>query len=181
MKKLICFLALCAALVLPAKAAAPENSFILSAEADGKVIIAPEYVSYSEGQTVGEALANSGHDFYGLKEGWIYEIDGIAGEFTRSDETGNYSLDNQASNVKYFRFSEETESAAEAWLQPLMTAMADYLTEEADIRKAAEAFQHTFSNGLHIRALLRAAFVQVKFDLFGLRQAFKAAEQHPAQ
>lgn len=139
MKKLICFLALCAALVLPAKAAEAENSFILSAEADGKVIIAPEYVSYSEGQTVGEALANSGHDFYALEEGWIYEIDGIAGEFTRSDETGNYSLDNQASNVKYFRFSEESESAAEAWLQPLMTAMADYLTEEADVRKAAEA------------------------------------------
>jgi len=139
MKKLICFLALCAALVLPAKAAAPENAFILSAEADGKVIIAPEYVSYTEGQSVKEALLASGHDFFGLEDGWIYEIDGVAGEFTRSDETGNYSLENSAANVKYFRFSEETESAAEAWLQPLMTAMADYLTEEADVRKAAGA------------------------------------------
>lgn len=118
--------------------AAADNAFVLVAEADGKLIIAPEYVNYTEEDTIASALEKSGHSFAGLIEGWIYEIDGVSGEFKRSDETGNYDLSKPASEIKYFRFSEEPDSMPSEGLQKLMTAMADYLQEAADVQNAAK-------------------------------------------
>ena len=52
-------------LVTPVRAAESENRFVLVAEAGGKLVIAPEYVSYAEGSTIKDALVNSGHSFTG--------------------------------------------------------------------------------------------------------------------
>lgn len=135
-------LLICLALVIglfPATALAAGNGkFVLVVEAGGKLVIAPVYVSYTAGQTVQEALAASGHSFTGLADGMVSAIDGVVGNFTRSDQSGDYALDKSAAQVTHFRFSEETSSTPSAGLMALMTAMADYGQKEADVRAAAK-------------------------------------------
>ena len=124
--------------------AAQENRFILVAEADANneheamLIIEPEYISYTEGQTVKEALMESDHEFTGMEDGWITAIDGIVGNFKRSDENGGFDLEAPASEMQFYRFSEEENSRPSVGLQQLMTAMADYKEKDADVRAAAE-------------------------------------------
>ena len=135
---------LVAAGLLPATAMAEENAagkFILVAEAGGKLVIAPEYISYTTGQTVGEALEASGHTFIGLDVGQVTAIDGVTGNYTRSDQNGGYDLTTAASSVTHYCFSERSSSQSKPTegLKQLMTAMADYLTKEEDVRQAAKA------------------------------------------
>ena len=124
-----------------ATAAEPAGKFILVVEASGELVIAPEYITYTEGQSIGEALQNSGHTFTGLDQGgMITAIDDVTGNFTRSDQNGNYDLSMPASSVTHFCFSERSssESKPSEGLLQLMTAMADYLEKSEDTRKAAE-------------------------------------------
>ena len=145
-KRLLCLL-LCLVILfgmMPAGArAAAENAFVLVAEAGGKLVIAPEYVTYTDGQTIQEALAASGHEFTGLADWAVTAIDGVVGNFTRSDEDGDYALDKLASEVDYFRFSEDANSQPSEGLQKLMTAMADYLLKDADVQSAAKTAYDT--------------------------------------
>lgn len=134
-------LLLCLTLVIalfPATAlAAGDGKFVLVVEAGGKLVIAPEYVQYRAGQTVQEALAASGHSFTGLAEGMISAVDGVVGNFTRSDQSGDYDLGKSAAQVTHFRLSEESSSAPSDGLMALMTAMADYGQKEKDVQAAA--------------------------------------------
>ena len=130
--------------LLPAAVQAEETAagkFILVAEAGGKLVIAPEYITYTTGQTVGEALESSGHTFTGLDVGQVTAIDGVTGNYTRSDQNGGYDLTAQASSVTHYCFSERSssESKPTEGMKQLMTAMADYLTKEEDVRQAAKA------------------------------------------
>ena len=97
---LLCVLLLAG--LMPAAAFAAEGGqFILAAEAGGSLVIVPEYVAYTEGQTVRDALKASGHDFTGLDDGVVTAIDGVVGNFTRSDEDGSYDLERPASEVEF--------------------------------------------------------------------------------
>ena len=131
-----------------AQAAAPDNRFVLVAEAGGRLVIAPEYVSYETGLNIGQALSAADHTFDGLADGQVYAIDGVVGSFTRSDQTGSYDLAKPASEVTHYRFSENigTSQPSEGLMQ-LMTAMADYLLEDADVQKAAKAAYDTACAG----------------------------------
>ena len=143
--RLLCLMLVCLLVVgfLPSKAQAAEPSgvFVLTVEAGGKLVVAPEYITYTEGQTLGEALENSGHTFTGLEQGQVTAIDGVTGNYTRSDQNGGYDLSVPASSVTHFCFSERSssESQPSEGLLLLMTAMADYLEKEEDVRKAAKA------------------------------------------
>ena len=130
-------------LCLVGSAFAAENAFVLVAEAGGKLIVGPEYVSYTQGQSIAQALTASGHTFTGLDIGMISAIDGVTGNFTRSDEKGGYDLSADAASIGYFRFSEDTDSTPSSGLQKLMTAMADYRLKDADVRLAAKAAYDT--------------------------------------
>lgn len=142
--RLLCLLLSCLLMVgfLPsrAQAAEPAGVFVLTVEAGGKLVVAPEYITYTEGQTLGEALQNSGHTFTGLEQGQVTAIDGVTGNYTRSDQNGGYDLSVPASSVTHFCFSERpsSESQPSEGLLLLMTAMADYLEKEEDVRKAAK-------------------------------------------
>ena len=122
-------------------AAEPAGKFVLVVEAGGKLVVAPEYIPYAEGQTLGEALENSSHTFTGMDQGQITAIDGVSGNFTRSDQNGGYDLSVPAASVTHFCFSERSssESKPSDGLLQLMTAMADYLEKEDDVRNAAKA------------------------------------------
>ena len=134
--------------LLPITAQAKETAagkFILTAEAGGKLVIAPEYVTYAEGQTIGEALGASGHTFTGLDVGQVTAIDGVTGNYTRSDQNGGYDLTTPASSVTHYSFSERpsSESKPNEGAKLLMTAMAEYLTKEDDVRQAAKSAYRT--------------------------------------
>lgn len=139
-KRLACLLLSALLLIgcLPVTALAAENGFILVAEAGGKLVIAPEYVSYTAGQTAAQALSASGHTFTGLDTGMISAIDGVTGNYTRSDENGNYDLSVSASSIGYLRFSEDTSSKPGDGLKQLMRAMADYKKKDSDVQAAAK-------------------------------------------
>lgn len=129
----------------PAQAVETENRFVLSAEANGKLVIAPEYVKTQPGQTIAQALQSSGHSFTGLEQGWITAIDGVAAEYTRSDEAGGYDLNAQASTIGFFRFSDGSDSTPGENLRQLMTAMADYSAKSKDVQLAAkESYDNAF-------------------------------------
>ena len=119
--------------------AAETKEFILVVEAEGRLVVLPEYISYTEGQTIKAALAESNHTFEGMDTGLITAIDGITGNFRISDENGNYDLSRPASSIGYLRFSEEENSKQNAGLFKLMKAMADYSLEESDVKTAAKA------------------------------------------
>ena len=134
-------------LVTPVRAAESENRFVLVAEAGGKLVISPEYVSYAEGSTIKEALGNSGHSFTGLDMGIVTAIDDVSGSFTRSEQTGSYDLTIPASAVTHYRFSETVSgSQPSEGLMLLMTAMADYLEKAEDVRNAAkDAYKRAYN------------------------------------
>lgn len=112
--------------------------FYLTATAADRVIIAPERVNYAAGQTIAQALLASGHTFDGLEDGSVYRINGVAGEFQRSDETGDYSLTKLASDISFFCFTEGEIAKPSAARRALIRTMADYLCKEADVRAYAK-------------------------------------------
>ena len=138
-KRLVCVLLSVLLLIgcIPATVFAAEGAFILVVEAGGKLVVAPEYISYTSGQTIAEALSASAHTFTGLDTGMVSAIDGVTGNFTRSDENGGYDLSAGASSIGYFRFSEDESSKPSDGLKQLMRAMADYRQKGPDVQAAA--------------------------------------------
>lgn len=116
----------------------PASFFYLTATAADRVIIAPERVSYTAGQTIMQALLASGHTFDGIEDGNVYQIDGVAGEFLRGDEAGEYSLTKLASDISFFCFTEGEIAKPSAARRALIRTMADYLCKEADVRAYAK-------------------------------------------
>ena len=110
--RLLCLLLSCLLVIgiLPsqAQAAEPAGVFVLTVEAGGKLVVAPEYITYTEDQNLGEALESSGHTFTGLEQGLVTAIDGVTGNYTRSDQNGGYDLSVPASSVTHFCFSERS-------------------------------------------------------------------------
>ena len=116
----------------------PAGFFYLTAAAADRVIIAPERVAYTAGQTILQALLASGHTFDGIEDENVYQIDGVAGGFQRSDEAGEYSLTKLASAISFFCFTEGETAKPSTARQTLIRTMADYLCKEADVRAYAK-------------------------------------------
>ena len=125
--------------IIPGAALAADEGgwFYFSASTGRQTIAPPEKISYQAGDTIKQALISSGHTFAGIEDGWVNAIDGVNGNFVRTDENGGYDMERPASEVKYFCFSEQ-ESFLSAGRMALIAAMADYLGEEADVRAAVK-------------------------------------------
>ena len=97
-KKVLSFLMVLTMLLgmLPGVSALQENRFVLVVESGGELVIAPEYVSYADGDTIRQALLKTSHEFVGLEDDWIMEIDGVGGNYSRSDQNGGYDLNTPA-------------------------------------------------------------------------------------
>ena len=184
--RLFCLVLSCVLLagVLPtnARAVEPEGKFVLVVEAGGKLVVAPEYITYTEGQSLGEALESSAHTFTGMDQGQITAIDDVTGNFTRSDQNGGYDLSVPASSVTHFCFSERSssESKPNEGVLLLMTAMADYLEKEEDVRKAAKTEYDTakknfvgasFDDARMLAYHLNAAVLEYEKTLSGVKYA----------
>ena len=146
---LVLSIALLLSLAVPA-AAAEEKSFVLAAVNANSVIVEPERITYTAGQTVREALLASGHSFVGLEQGFIYEIDGVSANYTVFYDGNGFDLDVEASEIRALcigvtsRYSEE--------LLDLTVCMADFremgnVTAYPDAQEAYKAGLTAIRNG----------------------------------
>lgn len=120
-----------------------DNSFLLLAATNVKVIIAPERVAYRPGETVQEALlALQNHTFTGLDTGYISAIDGVSASYCRSDDKGGYDLYQRAENVRAFLFvtayDELDEDTASALYRLGHAMLAWQETEKPQMQKFAQ-------------------------------------------
>ena len=103
MKKRICTLLLSilvlAALVVTASAAG-QKSFATA----NSMVIEPERIPYTDGQTIKEALLASDHTFTQLEEqGYIGAVDDVAGNYVILYDGGGYSVNAPASSITAMR------------------------------------------------------------------------------
>lgn len=135
---------------LPMQALAAEDEagwFHLAADWNGELLIKPERVPYTAEQTIYEAICAAGHTL-APNAGNVTQIDGVAGNFIRGDETGadnSYDLTRKASEAKiqYFCFVDNSSGSRTATpsvtRQALIAVMAEYARKDADVQAAAKA------------------------------------------
>lgn len=122
--------------------------FYFSAETANKLLIAPMRIAFTDGQTIRQALNASKYSFTtnGSNQ-FITAIEGVNGNYTYGSTPDGVSIDSAANTVTHFRFSEASNSTPSSGLQTLMQVMADYLTEDADVRNAAADEYQSAVNG----------------------------------
>ena len=82
MKRRVFSLLVALAMVLatvPVQAAG--GSFTLAVVTQDQVVVEPEAVAYTAGQTLGQALLASNHTFTGLEQGFVQAVDGVAASY----------------------------------------------------------------------------------------------------
>ena len=143
---------------LPARAE-PAGSFALTVINDGAYIAEPQRITYEEGDTVRDALKNSGHSFEGIDEGFIHTIDGVVVSIGYFYDGNEYDLDVPASTIqKGMVFNSLTEGVyCEEYLD-LLVALADWgelPEEEAKFPAVKRAYQNAW-DGLPVARADRA-------------------------
>ena len=144
-KRLISWLlALATALtcLTPACAAAEGGTFCLTASTTGRTLIQPTMVSYTAGQTVLQALQQSGYEFE-LSGGFVTAICGQSGNYTVYYDGGAYALDAPASDVKTAIVFSEYTGAYDASQTRLAALMGRYRARTDNVQNykpAAEAY-----------------------------------------
>ncbi len=109
------------------------NSFLLFAAINGKVLIAPERVPYTEGQTVREALLalkdreENPHTFTIVSD-FVSAIDGVSASYLRSDDKGGHDLDQSADGIHAFMFLTAYDTLKEDTASALYRLAAAMLT-----------------------------------------------------
>lgn len=133
---------------IPTQAVNANNYFYFSAETANKLLIAPTRIAFTDGQTIRQALYASKYSFTtnGSNQ-FITAIEGVNGNYTYGSTPDGVSIDSAANTVTHFRFSEASNSTPSSGLQTLMQVMADYLTEDADVRNAAADEYQAAVNG----------------------------------
>lgn len=144
MKKRICTLLLSilmlAALVGTASAA-EQKSFVLTVATANSMVIEPERIPYTDGQTIKEALLASDHTFTQLEEqGYIGAVDDVAGNYVILYDGGGYSVDALASSITAMRIgvTKVREEHYDAMLS-LVRRMAEYRDMENHVQNYPDA------------------------------------------
>ena len=144
-KKIIAIL-LCVGLLLSltggVHAAGTGGSFVLAAVTANSIIIEPVSVSFTAGQTIREALMASDHTFEGIEQGFIYAIDGVAGNFIIFYDDGGYALDEPASSISAICFGVTSQYSSE--LLELIKDLAAFRVMDNHVQNyepAAEAYE----------------------------------------
>lgn len=178
MRKRIVSLLLAAVMLLGlssvAAAAQPEGeaagSFVFAAASPTSMAVEPERISYTQGQTIRQALASSSHTFDGIETGYIRAIDGVSGTFMIYDDVGEYDLDRPAASIQSIAFLGVELSTAQArTLSAMLLAMADYNLSENGVQNYPEA-QSAYEAA-------RRALFRTDLDYDALAEALRAAMQ----
>lgn len=145
MKRRICLLLTCllllAALAVTASAEETQGSFVLTVSTANSMVIEPERIPYTSGQTIKEALLASGHTFAQLEEqNYIGAVDDVAGNYVILYDGGGYDVNAQASSITAMRIgvTNVTEENYGAMLS-LVRRMAEYRYMENHVQNYPDA------------------------------------------
>ena len=145
MKRRVCVLLTCllllAVFTVTAAAAEPQNSFVLTVSTANNMVIEPERIPYTSGQTIKEALLASGHTFTQLAEqNYIGAVDNVAGNYVILYDGGGYDVNAQASSITAMRIGVTTVKE-ENWdsMLPLVKRMAEYRYMENHVQNYPDA------------------------------------------
>lgn len=153
----------------PARAAYSGRFAFFAVTHDG-VVSEPAYISYTEGQTVKQALSTSGHTFGGIETGFIHSVDGVTDNYSICYDGGQYDLTAPAETVTALWFTTNFEQAYDESLLLLVKEMASF-NEATDGRKNAPDCKAAYNNA-------RAGFLNATAgDAEGLYRALKEAEE----
>lgn len=175
-RKLSALLIFCAALLIGfggtvhAEEAAGTKTVYITASTKSEMIIEPTAVTGREDQTVKELLAESGHEFAGLEDGWIVSIDGVTGNYRRFFDGNAYQLDTKLKDVTVLCFTEAEDAYSENMLE-LIRYLGQYRAKE-DYEKLQkyEPAKQAYDNAL--KGLCRGAGSE---DAKGLQTALVQA------
>lgn len=150
-KKILVLIALCFALLCGVNIsyAADGGSFVISATSSDKVVIEPCRISWTDGQTIRDALKSSGHEFEGIDEDWITAIDGNADNYMRYYNNGEYGLDAPASSVNtalVFTTVEMNDSDSYRELARMLCDHSTLGTEIKNFPAVMNAYSKTMKN-----------------------------------
>ena len=145
MKRRVCVLLTCllllAVFTVTVAAAEPQNSFVLTVSTANNMVIEPERIPYTSGQTIKEALLASGHTFAQLEEqGFIGAVDDVAANYVILYDGGGYDVNAQASSIKAMRIGVTTVKE-ENWdsMLSLVKRMAEYRYMENHVQNYPDA------------------------------------------
>ena len=173
MKKKVLALLLCLTILMqlaPIAAAEKGGQFAFAAMTGSAVVIQPTYISYAPGQTVYEALQESGHRFEGTAGGFINVIDGVEGSYSRYADDGDYDMDRPAEDISGFVFvggSVELQNGEARAMCDMVAAMADFRLSDNGVKRYPEAKQ--------AYELANSALFSGKADHAGLAADLRAA------
>ena len=129
--------------VLAVETGTPDVSDVPTSSTSQQLLIRPTKVYYDEGDSIAQALLQSGYSFADLDEQYskfISKIQNVDGNFTYcGDFPEAVTLLEQASSIHYLYFSESTNAQMTSALQSLMQVAADYLDKPTDVQAAAKA------------------------------------------
>ena len=117
-----------------------ENYFYFSAETTETLVVSPQKIPYSDGQTIAEALETAGISLtFDSGSGFVSAIQGVESEYTYASVPAERSLADSAADVSYFAFyGADGDGEIGAGRQGLMRVLADCAGEEADVRAAVQ-------------------------------------------
>ena len=145
MKRRVCLLLTCllllTVLVVSAAAEETQGSFVLTVSTANSMVIEPERIPYTGGQTIKEALLASGHTFTQLEEqNYIGAVDDVAGNYVILYDGGGYDVNAQASSITAMRIGviNVTAENQNAMLS-LVRRMADYRYMENHVQNYPDA------------------------------------------
>ena len=162
-------------------AAGEDGAFLLLAANSVEVIIQPERIPYTAGQTIAQALASSTHRFTGMKEdgtGYISAIDGKEGLFRIMDEAGGYELNRPASAVQAVMIvaCRDAEGQAQA-IYSLACAMLTWQEASTQVQRYAQTEYQAAKKAL-VSGGDFAALATVLTDKIEDYQRYDGAEKH---
>lgn len=174
-KKILVLIALCFALLCGVNIsyAADGGSFVISATSSDKVVIEPCRISWTDGQTIRDALKSSGHEFEGIDEDWITAIDGEADNYNRYYDGGQYNLDAPASSVKTAMVFTVNEYSNTDGILELVKLLADHKDMPSSVKKF-KAVETAYEAAVDRLAVTDAAGAQSLAD--NLKAAYKQYE-----
>ena len=89
-----------------------ENYFYFSAETTETLVVSPQKIPYSDGQTIAEALETAGISLtFDSGSGFVSAIQGVESEYTYASVPAERSLADSAADVSISHFTARTEMA----------------------------------------------------------------------
>ena len=123
-------------------------------------IIEPCYVSYKGGETVKEALQNSGYDFAGIEQGYIGAVQGVSGSYMLHFDGDGYDLNTKAENVTALWITTNTRQSYSDAIRDLVIQLARY---------------NASTNGLKTYPAATTAYIKGKQEFYDTSNAAKLA------